>query len=209
MGEIAVKRSRGALAIVVLTGSLLLAGCAAGGSPADDVVTTEPGATEPGTTGPGSAEPDAAGSADAAEPDTGAADPAESALTFTATTVDGEEFVAADLAGKPTVFWFWAPWCPICVSQSPQVLDLAEEYGGEVNVVGVAGLDEPEAMKDFIEMTDTGSLTHLNDEAGEVWRHFGITAQSTFAVVDKDGVVTDSGHLEPDELAAQVAELAG
>jgi thiol-disulfide isomerase/thioredoxin len=180
-------------------GSLLLAGCAAdeGTQPADDVVTTEPG----------SAEPDAAES-DAAEPDAGVAEPT-AALTFTATTIDGEAFAAADLAGKPTVFWFWAPWCPICVSQSPQVLDLAEEHGDVVNVVGVAGLDEPEAMKDFIEMTDTGSLTHLNDEAGEVWRHFGITAQSTFAVVDKDGVVVDSGHLEPDELAAQVAELVG
>ncbi|WP_454853654.1 redoxin family protein [Promicromonospora soli] len=130
-------------------------------------------------------------------------------MTFTTTTVDGEEFAAADLAGKPTVFWFWAPWCPTCVSQSPQVLDLAEEHGDDVNVVGVAGLDELAAMDDFIEMTDTGGLTHLNDESGEVWRHFGITAQSTFAVVDENGVVTDTGYLEPDELSARVAELAG
>lgn len=193
------KRSRGALTVVVVAGSLLLAGCAAGGSrpPADDVVTTEPDTATSGPAEPGAAEPDA-----------GAADP-DSVLTFTATTVDGADFAAADLAGRPTVFWFWAPWCPTCVSQSPQVRDLAEEYGDDVQVVGVAGLDELAAMDDFITMTDTGGLTHLNDESGEVWRHFGITAQSTFAVVDKNGVVTDTGYLEPDELAARVAELAG
>ncbi|WP_129786863.1 redoxin family protein [Promicromonospora panici] len=188
-------RTRGALAAFVAAGSLLLAGCAAGESPqpGDDVVATEPGSA----------------ASDTAEPDAGSAGSSESVLTFTSTTIDGEEFAAADLAGKPTVFWFWAPWCPTCVSQSPQVLDLAEQHGDDVNVVGVAGLDELAAMEDFIEKTDTDGLTHLNDESGEVWRHFGITAQSTFAVVDENGVVTDTGYLEPDELSARVAELAG
>jgi thiol-disulfide isomerase/thioredoxin len=179
---------RGRTVLVVVAGSLLLAGCAADtDSPAaGSVVTAEPNATE----------------APSAEPD-------DSALTFTATTVDGADFAAADLAGRPTVLWFWAPWCPTCVSQSPQVLDLAEKHGDAVNVVGVAGLDEPGAMADFIEMTGTGDLTHLNDEEGAVWRQFGITAQSTFAVLDENGVVTYSGHLEPDELADRVAELVG
>jgi thiol-disulfide isomerase/thioredoxin len=193
---------RKALVVVVAAGSLLLAGCAVGGgSPtADDVATvapetTGPTSTEPESTEPPTAEPDAAG------PD--------SALTFTATTVDGADFAAADLAGRPTVLWFWAPWCPTCVSQSPQVLALAEEHGDAVNVVGVAGLDGQEAMADFIEMTDTGGLTHLDDEEGAVWRQFGITAQSTFAVLDENGVVTYTGYLEADELADRVAELAG
>jgi thiol-disulfide isomerase/thioredoxin len=196
-------RTRRALVVAVAAGSLLLAGCASNeDSPtADDMVTTAgPETAEPDTAEPDTAEPDTA------VPDAGAAD---SALTFTATTVDGADLAAADLAGKPTVLWFWAPWCPTCVSQSPQVLDLAEEHGDAVNVVGVAGLDEPGAMADFIEMTGTGSLTHLDDEEGAVWRQFGITAQSTFAVLDEDGVVTYTGYLEPDELADRVAELVG
>jgi thiol-disulfide isomerase/thioredoxin len=188
-------RSRRALVAAVAAGSLLLAGCTGGGgSPtADDVVAAEPDSTQPDTAGP----------------DAGTADPTGSALTFIATTVDGADFAAADLAGRPTVLWFWAPWCPTCISQAPQVLDLAEEYGDAVHVVGVAGLDEPAAMADFIEMTGTGGLTHLNDEEGAVWRQFEITAQSTFAVLDENGVVTYTGYLEPVELADRVAELAG
>jgi len=46
----------------------------------------------------------------AAEPE-GAADPvvAPAALQFTAPLVGGGELDAAALAGKPTIFWFWAP----------------------------------------------------------------------------------------------------
>ena len=36
-------------------------------------------------------------------------------LTFTATTVSGTAFNSKVLLGnKPSVLWFWAPWCAIC-----------------------------------------------------------------------------------------------
>jgi thiol-disulfide isomerase/thioredoxin len=131
----------------------------------------------------------------------------QSELTFTATTVDGEPFDAASLEGKPAVFWFWAPWCSTCAAEAPYVLDLAKQYGDRVNVVGVASLGQRSEMAEFIERTGTSSLTHLNDEVGAVWQHFGITAQATFALVDSAGAVTYTGYLEPDELTARVADL--
>jgi thiol-disulfide isomerase/thioredoxin len=134
---------------------------------------------------------------------------AGSALTFTAATIDGEPFDAADLAGSPAVFWFWAPWCSTCVAEAPHVLDLAEKHGDAVNIVGVASLGTLAEMKDFIELTATESLTHLNDEPGAVWQHFEITPQSTFAVVDASGEVVDSGYFEPQALADQLAALVG
>ena len=146
-----------------------------------------------------------AGSGPAGGPNDGTA----SSLDFTATTVDGEEFDAASLEGQPAVFWFWAPWCPTCASQAPDLTALADDYAGTVNVVGVASLGTQPEMVEFIERTDTSSLTHLDDEVGEVWQQFGITAQSTFAIVDSAGAVTYTGYLEHDELAGRVAELAG
>ena len=131
----------------------------------------------------------------------------QSELTFTSTTVDGEQFDAAALDGEPAVFWFWAPWCTTCAAQAPYVLDLAKQYGDQVNVVGVASLGQPSEMAEFIERTETSTLTHLNDEVGSVWQHFGITAQSTFALVDSTGTITYTGYLEPGELDARVAEL--
>jgi thiol-disulfide isomerase/thioredoxin len=134
-----------------------------------------------------------------------AAGPSE--LTFTATTVNGEEFDTASLDGEPAVFWFWAPWCSTCAAEAPYVLDLAKRYDDRVNVVGVASLGQPSEMAEFIDRTETSTLTHLNDEVGSVWQHFGITAQSTFALVDSAGTTTYTGYLEPSELDARVAEL--
>ncbi|MPZ63866.1 MAG: redoxin family protein [Propionibacteriales bacterium] len=137
------------------------------------------------------------------------AESAQSTLTFTATTVDGKEFDAAELGGRPSVLWFWAPWCPTCMAQSSYVLGLAEEHGEAVNIVGVASLGALPEMEEFIDRTKTADLTHLDDGNGEVWRHFDITAQSTFALVDESGVVTYSGYLEPEDLRQRVATLVG
>ena len=129
-------------------------------------------------------------------------------LDFTAQTVAGEAFEGSSLAGKPTVFWFWAPWCPTCRGQVDGVTALAERHDGEVSVVGVGGLDDAGAIADFAEEHDMG-IPHLQDPDGAVWRHFGITAQSAYVVLDADGVVVAEGSLGDEELAAEVAELVG
>lgn len=128
-------------------------------------------------------------------------------LEFSGETLDGASFDGADLAGKPAVLWFWAPWCPTCRAQAPGVSRLAEEYAGEVNVVGVGGLGEVEDIRDYARQVQ--GPTHLVDPDGAVWRHFGVTAQSTYVVLDADGEVVAQGYLDDHVLAAEVAELAG
>ncbi|MEQ6900850.1 redoxin family protein [Nocardioides sp. YIM 152588] len=127
-------------------------------------------------------------------------------LDFTATTLDGSTFEGASLAGTPTVLWFWAPWCPTCRAQIPNVTALADEYDGEVAVVGVGGLDSAGAIEDLA--ADIPHVTHLVDDAGEVWRHFEVTEQSTFTIIDADGEVVSEGYLTDSELDSAVERLA-
>lgn len=129
-------------------------------------------------------------------------------LDFTATTLDGKKFDGTTLAGKPAVLWFWALWCPTCGAQAPHVADLAEEYQGEVTFVGVAGLDDKPQMRKFVARTGVDGFTHLADDSGTVWKRFGITAQSTYVLLDAKGAVVQSGYLEDDELSKRVAKLA-
>jgi len=42
-----------------------------------------------------------------------------------------------------------------------------------------------------------------------VWRHFRVTAQSTYTVVGADGEIKAEGYLDDDELSDLVARLAG
>lgn len=127
------------------------------------------------------------------------------AFAFTAKALDGSAFDGRSLAGKPTVFWFWAPWCPTCRAQAGSVTTIATDYAGRVNVVGVGGLSEAADIREFARAVD--GPTHLVDVEGAVWTHFGVTAQSTFVLLDARGAVVVQGYLDNAELSARVADL--
>src|SRR5687768_13501262 len=91
-------------------------------------------------------------------------------LAFDGETLDGKPFQGASLAGKPVVLWFWAPWCATCFGQGPTVSNVAAEQGSRVSVIGVAGLGEEPAMRDFVRDAEVGAITHINDKAGAIWK---------------------------------------
>ncbi len=181
---------------------LLVSACSA-----DSGATTDPAAQEPGSASTPAVPdaPDATTDAPGAEPESV---PVPQSLRFTGTTVEGDRFEGATLAGKPAVLWFWAPWCHICKGQTPSVSALAEKYAGEVAIVGVAGLSEdPAGIAAFA--ADTSGIVNLTDSPGELWRRFGIVEQSVFTVLDADGKVVSEGFLRDDELNTLVASLVG
>lgn len=136
-------------------------------------------------------------------PNPGVGDVAD--LRFTAKTLAGKAFSGEQLAGKPAVLWFWAPWCPTCRAQAPNVSDLGEKYRGTAAVVGVAGLATEEMIKDLA--PQIRNITHLVDVEGTVWDHFGVEAQSTYTLIDKDGRIVSDGYLDDDELNRRVAAM--
>lgn len=130
------------------------------------------------------------------------------ALDFRATTVAGDAFEGASVAGRPVLLWFWAPWCPTCRGQIPQVESLAADYGDDLTVLGVGSLDSADAIADFAE--DVNDFTQLEDEDGDLYRRFGIVEQSSFVLLDADGEVAFStGYGGSDALADEVADVVG
>ncbi|SCL70346.1 TlpA family protein disulfide reductase [Micromonospora chersina] len=129
-------------------------------------------------------------------------------LSFTAKTLDGTAFSAAALAGKPVVLWFWAPWCATCASQAWTVAEIAPRYRDTVPIVGVAGLGEQKAMKEFVTEFDLAGTPQLDDRSGTLWRRFEVVEQSTFVIVDRNGRVVHQGFLDGESLTRQVDALA-
>jgi hypothetical protein len=92
---------------------LLVTAC---GSDTDTASTAPPAASQPdsttadknATTAPPSSDGDVT-AATSPDGDATTATAVPEALQFTAPLVGGGEFTGADSAGKPTVFWFWAP----------------------------------------------------------------------------------------------------
>ncbi|HCT80632.1 MAG TPA: hypothetical protein DGT23_29515 [Micromonosporaceae bacterium] len=50
---------------------------------------------------------------------------------------DNFTFEGKTLAGKPAVLRFWAPWCPTCAAEAPDVAQAASKYQGKVAVIGL------------------------------------------------------------------------
>ncbi|MFI7707728.1 TlpA family protein disulfide reductase [Nonomuraea sp. NPDC049480] len=192
------------MAAALVTAALLATACGGQGTAPAGGATTEAQATSaapPATTAPATTAPPASG-----EPAPEKAAVPE-ALKFSAKTLEGKTFQGESLAGRPVVFWFWAPWCPKCMSEAPHVKAAAAEYG-DVAFVGVAGLDTEAAMKEFVQRTGTDGFTQLSDEKGAVWTKLGVSAQSTFVFMKPDGTTAKaSGPLGEKQLDDLVRAL--
>jgi thiol-disulfide isomerase/thioredoxin len=186
------------LVAAAVAGVLALAGCGGGDGAG-------------GAGGAASAASDASAPSDPSEAPTpaGPAAGTRANLAFSAKTLDGTQFDGATLAGKPAVLWFWAPWCTTCRRQSSDVRTFSAKYAGKVRFVGIAGLDKVPAMRTFVSTTKLGEVTHLADEAGVVWKQFGITQQSTYVVIDASGAIVDSGVYDDEALAERLSKVAG
>lgn len=156
--------------------------------------------------GSDSGSPTAAPASAVSSAPTSAKVPAE--LQFTATTINGQQFSGASLAGKPAVLWFWAPWCPVCRREAPAVGRTAAAHR-DVTFLGVAGLDQVPAMQEFVEKYPVKDFTQLADTDGAIWTKFGVTQQPAYAFVGADGKVdVVKGALSEDELTRRVTALS-
>lgn len=188
-------RTTCALALLATT-AVLVAGC--GGASGEGATATPSAASQVAS----SAAPSNEVSAPAP-----AAVPAE--LSFTAKTVGDQEFSGRTLAGKPVVFWFWAPWCPTCEREAPEVAKAARA-NPEATFVGVAALAQESAMQEFVDKYDLGFFTNIADVDGAVWQRFGVTAQPAFAFVGADGSVdVVRGTLGEPALNTRISTLVG
>jgi len=202
-------RTRAVLTALVVASTLAVTGCGSeGGSPAPADKADEPGKAA------GDAEkPDAGSGKDSSGEDSsgeGGTNATAASLKFTSATIDGKTFKGEKRADKPAVLWFWAPWCGTCRGQAAQTAKLADKYEGKVNFVGVAGLDKTEPIKGFVSTEKVGNFTHLNDQKGSVWEKFGITQQSSYVMLDKNGKTVHKGApSDPAELDKIVSGLSG
>ncbi len=171
-------KMRNALPLSVTLGAaVLLAGCAAVAPP------TSPGA---GETNPHAVTSESPASMAA---DNQAPVVAEE-LNFTATDVSsGASVDGTSLAGKDTILWFWASWCPTCQSEASAVAEAAAQLPDGVTLVGIPGRSDVAASQDFIDTYGLGTFSHWYDDDGSIWSAFGVPTQPAFALVNDDGTV--------------------
>ena len=117
-------------------------------------------------------------------------EPEASVPAPTATRMDGKgQLDLAQLASAktPTLLWFWAPWCPICNEEAPEIQRLAEDARDELAVVGIGGRDDFANAPEIVARRRLSSPTLLFDEAMRVWSAYRIPAQPGAVLLDRNG----------------------
>jgi hypothetical protein len=98
-----------------------------------------------------------------------------------------------------------------CRATAPEVAQVARDYldrhGDELAIVGMAGLDSPEAMQDFV---DEFAITFPQavSEDGALWPRFDIAIQGAWFFLNDDGRgETIPFDLSGDQLADALDQL--
>ena len=125
--------------VLLLTLTLLLAGCQSG--------------SNAGNTGADNDAGNAGTTDDAANNDTAGGPIAEGDAyrDFTVTLADGSEFTLSDHEGKVILLNFWATWCGPCVGEMPAFEELQATYGEDLVLLAVSSGEDEETVKSFVE----------------------------------------------------------
>jgi thiol-disulfide isomerase/thioredoxin len=125
---------------------------------------------------------------------------------------EGGQLVMAELRGRPLVVNFWAPWCPPCVREMPELDRFHREFAPRGwQVVGLA-VDNLAPVRDFLQRIPVGFPIGMAGFAGiEIGRALGNTAGALpFTVLlASDGRIAQRklGETTHAELAALAAAI--
>lgn len=197
------KRRTLALAALLTNGALVLAGCSSDSDSEPETNETSESVVEDSDMDSDDSESesdsDSAGDAAALTP----------LPAFASSTLAGQAVTQADFEGKPTIMWFWAPWCSVCRGEAPTLAEVATELEGTVDVVGVAALGSVDDMNAFVSDTGIGNFTQLADPDAEVWSAFGVVSQPAFAFIGADGSIdVVQGSIDKGDILERAQELS-
>lgn len=133
----------------------------------------------------------------------------EPAPRFAGETIDGNVYDIADAEGKWVIVNFFATWCPGCINEHDDLIELAEwaDDSGQAEVVAIVFNDSPEQVEAFF-LNQGGDWPVLIDPT--VADRFGVTNIPETFVVNPSGNVAlhIEGEVDAEQLIALLEEPA-
>ena len=102
--------------------------------------------------------------------------------------LDGDEFDIDDHRGQWVLVNFFATWCPPCVQEHPELVELSERDDGRLQVVSVAYNDSDENVAEFF-ADNGGEWPVLVGGARSASLDFGVKKLPESFLVDPSGTI--------------------
>jgi thiol-disulfide isomerase/thioredoxin/uncharacterized RDD family membrane protein YckC len=144
----------------------------------------------------------------AADNDTGII--AKKGPDFSLRDLSGKTHDLDDLSGKPTLLYFWAPWCAPCKKQSKVLTKFHKDNRKNIDVVGVAiSYSSKKSVRKYVRREKLPYLNLLGTES--VSKSYKIGVLPSFVLLDAAGIVlnTNRGTLPRRHLNSFIKESAG
>ena len=123
--------------------------------------------------------------------------------------LDGKDVKSSEYRGKVLVLNFWATWCPPCVAEIPDFIELQKELGDKgLTFVGVSLDVSPAPVKKYVRRTKVNYPVVMGNQ--DVVNDFGnFSGIPQTYVIDKEGVIRMShmGKIKKEALLAGVKPL--
>ena len=112
---------------------------------------------------------------------------------FEVSMLSGDRFESVDLAGQVVVYNVWGSWCVPCVTEAPELVEVATEFTGQVQFVGINVRDNDAAARAFERDHDVPYDSIVSSDASQAMLAFqgalAAAAVPTTLVVDAQGRV--------------------
>ncbi|MGO9239540.1 MAG: TlpA family protein disulfide reductase [Bryobacteraceae bacterium] len=137
-----------------------------------------------------------------------AIDTRQSAPTFRAKTLDGEQFTNESLKGKVVLLQFWATWCQYCRRDQPAVDAIVHDFESRGLVVLAVNVGESKSkVKHYLRDSPRACRIVLTEDTN-LAALFAAHAYPLYVLIDRDGVIagTQRGAAGEDALRRLLAK---
>ena len=130
------------------------------------------------------------GSGSPGEPEDAAAEGKPARLDFKLKDMNGVDVKLDSFKGKVILINFWATWCGPCKAEIPSLVELQEEYAGDLVVLGFSVDDPAEKMKPYAEEYKVNYPLLVGNGREDVQNAFGpLLGIPVTVIIGRDGII--------------------
>ncbi|MEZ7198249.1 TlpA family protein disulfide reductase [Pseudodesulfovibrio karagichevae] len=110
-------------------------------------------------------------------------------------------------AGRPTMLFFWASWCPSCKQQIPELEALQKDKGERLNLVALSVDESEDALDRYMAKHPMDVPVYWGNQ--DLARKFRVEAIPTLVIFDKTGkqIFSQAGVFPASMLGAMADKL--